>query len=99
MRHDERVKLSGSLGDFRSRERNGAFGLAAPAGERVGERTEQKAEWSGGFGNSQGSDPQGERKSAGFQGVVFQGELKDPQSCAKGGTRSEQLRRKRRNDS
>ncbi len=28
------------------------FGLAAPVRERAGERTEQKAEWSGGFGNS-----------------------------------------------
>jgi hypothetical protein len=29
-----------------------AFGLAARVGERVGERTDQEAEWSGGFGNS-----------------------------------------------
>jgi hypothetical protein len=38
--------------NFRIRERNGAFGLAAPVGEKAGERTEQKAEWSGGFRNS-----------------------------------------------
>ena len=44
--------VPGSLVNFQSRERNGAFGLAARVGDRAGERTEQKAEWSGGFGNS-----------------------------------------------
>jgi hypothetical protein len=47
-----RKRIPGSLVNFQSRERNGAFGLAARVGERVAERTEQKAEWSGGFGNS-----------------------------------------------
>ena len=42
----------GSVVNFQSREQNGAFGLAARVGERVAERTDQKAEWSGGFGNS-----------------------------------------------
>jgi hypothetical protein len=47
-----RYQHSGSLVNFQSRERNGAFGLAARAGERGAERTDQKAEWSDGFGNS-----------------------------------------------
>jgi len=49
---DARKRTPLSLVNFQSRERNGAFGLAARVGERVGERTDQKAEWSGGFGNS-----------------------------------------------
>jgi hypothetical protein len=52
MSRAKRVKTSRSLVNFQSRERNGAFGLAARVGERGAERTDQKAEWSGGFGNS-----------------------------------------------
>jgi len=54
MKHDGRALsgFPGSVVNFRIRERNGAFGLAARVGKRAGERTEQKAEWSGGFRNS-----------------------------------------------
>jgi len=47
-----RYQNSGSLVNFQSRERNGAFGPAARVGDRAAERTDQKAEWSGGFRNS-----------------------------------------------
>jgi hypothetical protein len=77
MRHDKQVKtIPARLGISEAVSATKAFGLAARVGERVEERTEQKAKWSDGFGNLQGINPQGERKSAGFQGVVFQGESK-----------------------
>ena len=72
---DTRKWFPGSLVKFRIRERNGAFGLAAPVGERAGERTEQKAEWSGGFRNSSREPPWGAQVCE-FRGVVFQGESK-----------------------
>jgi len=44
------LKVSGSLGNFKIPERNGAFGPVARAGEGVADqRTEQKAQWSAGF--------------------------------------------------
>jgi hypothetical protein len=46
------LRVPGSLVNFQIREWNGAFGPAARVGEMAGERTEQKAEWSGGFRNS-----------------------------------------------
>jgi hypothetical protein len=52
MSRAKRVKACRSLVNFRIRERNGAFGRAARVGERGAERTDQKEEWSGGFGNS-----------------------------------------------
>lgn len=72
MKPDSPAK-SGSLVKLKSRERKAAFGLAVTVGERVGERTEQKAEWSGGGLISAREHPEGERKSAGFQGVVCKG--------------------------
>ena len=41
------IRIPRSLVNFQSRERNGAFGVAARVGERGAERTERKAEWSG----------------------------------------------------
>jgi hypothetical protein len=79
-----RYQHSGSLVNFQSRERNGAFGLAAPVGERGAERTEQKAEWSGGFGNSSREPQRGEPGLAVFGGVVFQGEAKAGKSWRQG---------------
>jgi hypothetical protein len=66
---------SRSLGNFQSREWSAAFGLAAHVGERVGERTDQKAERNGGFGNLSRERPWGSAVCE-FRGVVFQGELK-----------------------
>ena len=71
--------------NFRIRERNGAFGLAARVGKWGAERTEQKAEWSGGFGNSSRERQSGERKSCEFRGVVFQGESKARSLARRGG--------------
>ena len=85
MRHDKRVTLC-SLVDFRIRKLNEAFGLAAGAGERAQSGQDKKAEWSGGFEIQQVSLFQGECKSAVFANVVFPGELKRPQSCARGKT-------------
>ena len=82
---DARKKVPGSLVDFQSRERNGAFGLAVRVGERGAERTEQKAERSGGFGNSSREPQRGEPSLAGFGGVVFQGEAKPGKSWRQGG--------------
>jgi hypothetical protein len=70
--------------NFQSRERNGVFGLAARVGERGAERTEQKAEWSGGFGNPSREPQRAEPSLAVFGGVVFQGEAKAGKSWRRG---------------
>jgi len=65
----------GSLVKLPSRERNGAFGLAARAGEGgADQRAGQKAEGSGGLEVLTREHQRGEPSLAGFGGVVFQGE-------------------------
>jgi len=48
------------------------------------QRTDQKAEWSGGFENSAREPQRGEPSHAGFGGVVFQGEVKAGKSWRRG---------------
>ena len=74
---------SGSLVNFRIRERNGAFGPAARVGERVAERTNQKAEWSGGFRNSS-REPQRASASLRVSRRSLSRGIESSQSCAKG---------------
>jgi hypothetical protein len=58
--------------EFKTPERNGAFGLDARVGkEGADQRTEQKAEWSGGVLNSAREHFWGEPSLAVFGGVVF----------------------------
>jgi hypothetical protein len=80
---DARMQDSGSLVNFQSRERNGAFGLAARVGERVAERTEQKAEWSGGFGNLSRERDRGSASLRVSRRSLARG-IESSQSCAKG---------------
>jgi hypothetical protein len=81
--HVERI--SSSLVDFKSRERNGAFGLAARVGEMGrGQRIGRKAQWSGGFGNSSREHHRGSASLAVFGGVVCKGKPK-PDSLARRG--------------
>jgi hypothetical protein len=66
----------GSVMNFLGRERNGAFGLAARVGERIAERTEQKAKGSGGFGNSSRKPQWGSRVLRGWL-LITLGEAPD----------------------
>ena len=71
MKHD-RQAYRRSLVKGRSRERNGAMGLAARVGQGgADQRTEPGAQWSGGFGPSARERWRGSASLPGFQGVVL----------------------------
>ena len=71
--------------NFQSRERNGAFGLAARVGERVAERTDTKSGVERRIWKFSKGASTGEPSLAGFGGVVFQGEAKAGKSWRQGG--------------
>jgi hypothetical protein len=74
MKPDRRASSPARLVHFPGRECNGAFGLAARAGERAADqRAGQKAEWSGGWENGPRERPLGEPSLAGWGGVVCKG--------------------------
>ena len=85
MKHERHAlpAFPGSVVNFRSRERKGAFGRAAPVRERAGERTEQKAEWSGGFRNSSRERQRGSASLRVSRRSLSRG-IGSSQSCAKG---------------
>ena len=71
MKHDRQASRR-SLVKGRSRERNGAMGLAARVGQRgADQRTATGAKWSGGFGPSARERWWGSASLPGFQGVVL----------------------------
>jgi hypothetical protein len=78
----------GSLVKVKSRERNGAFGLAARAGDRgADQRAGQKAEWSGGFEVFARERHRGSEVS-GICKALSEGKTANPAVLATGGLKS-----------
>jgi len=87
MKHDRRASsgFPGSLVNFKSRERNGAFGLAARVGKWDADKRQTKKRSGEADLEIQQGSAIGGAQVCEFQGVVFQGESKARSLVRRGG--------------